>query len=98
VVRVARNAHVLQENQEMKGLKRTVCVAAAVCLAASAFYAAAPAAAKAVMKEEGWCIDLAICLDTSGSMSGPINAPRRKLWDVLGELALAKPAPELRVE
>jgi len=42
-------------------------------------------------------VDLAICLDTSGSMNGLINAARQKLWDVVSELALAQPEPELRV-
>jgi len=69
----------------------------AVSLAALAFSASAHAAAKTVMKEEARRIDLAICLDTSGSMGGLINAARQKLWDVVSELALAKPAPELRV-
>lgn len=81
----------------MKGMKRIVCVAMAVSLAALAFSASAHAAAKTVMKEEARRIDLAICLDTSGSMGGLINAARQKLWDVVSELALAKPAPELRV-
>jgi hypothetical protein len=42
-------------------------------------------------------IDLAICLDTSGSMQGLIHAARRKIWSVVSELATAKPAPMLRV-
>ncbi len=42
-------------------------------------------------------IDLVICLDTSGSMQGLINAARQKLWEVVNELATAKPMPELRV-
>jgi len=42
-------------------------------------------------------IDLAICLDTSGSMEGLIHAARQKLWSVVSELATAKPAPDLRV-
>ncbi len=42
-------------------------------------------------------IDLAICLDTSGSMSGLINSARTKLWQIVSELATAKPAPRLRV-
>jgi hypothetical protein len=42
-------------------------------------------------------IDLAICLDTSGSMTGLIDATRRKLWQVVSDLATAKPAPVLRV-
>lgn len=42
-------------------------------------------------------VDLAICLDTSGSMDGLIDAARQKLWDVVNDLATAKPRPALRV-
>ena len=42
-------------------------------------------------------IDLAICLDTSGSMEGLIDAARQKLWDIVNDLALATPTPDLRV-
>ena len=42
-------------------------------------------------------VDLAICLDTSGSMDGLIDAARQKLWAIVNDLALAKPTPKLRV-
>jgi hypothetical protein len=42
-------------------------------------------------------IDLVICLDISGSMSGLVNSARAKLWDVVNELARVKPSPNLRV-
>ncbi|MBI5687237.1 MAG: VWA domain-containing protein [Verrucomicrobia bacterium] len=42
-------------------------------------------------------IDLVICLDTSNSMDGLINAAKQKLWDIVNELATAKPKPHLRV-
>lgn len=42
-------------------------------------------------------IDLVICLDTSNSMDGLINAAKQKLWDIVNELAKAKPRPHLRV-
>jgi hypothetical protein len=42
-------------------------------------------------------VDLAICLDTSGSMSGLIESAKTKLWEIVNDLALAKPAPKLRV-
>jgi Mg-chelatase subunit ChlD len=42
-------------------------------------------------------IDLAICLDTSNSMDGLIDAARRKIWTIVNDLALAKPTPRLRV-
>ena len=42
-------------------------------------------------------VDLAICLDTSGSMDGLIDAARRNIWAVVNDLALAKPAPVIRI-
>ncbi len=42
-------------------------------------------------------VDLAICLDTSGSMSGLIESAKQKLWAIVNELALAEPTPTLRV-
>ncbi|MCG3180138.1 MAG: hypothetical protein BIFFINMI_02493 [Phycisphaerae bacterium] len=42
-------------------------------------------------------VDLAICLDTSGSMDGLIDAARAKLWDIVNTLAAARPRPILRV-
>lgn len=45
----------------------------------------------------GAAIDLAICLDVSGSMQGLIDSAKAKLWDVVNQLAQAKPTPNLRV-
>lgn len=42
-------------------------------------------------------VDLVIALDTSGSMDGLIDSARQKLWDIVNELATAKPTPILRV-
>lgn len=42
-------------------------------------------------------VDLAICLDTSGSMDGLIESAKQKLWAIVNELALAEPTPRLRV-
>jgi hypothetical protein len=42
-------------------------------------------------------VDLALCLDTSGSMEGLIDSARQKLWSVVSELASARPTPVLRV-
>jgi hypothetical protein len=42
-------------------------------------------------------VELAICLDTSGSMDGLINSARTKLWAIVNDLALATPTPRLRV-
>jgi len=45
----------------------------------------------------GRVIELAICLDASGSMDGLIDAAKQKLWAIVNDLALADPTPELRV-
>jgi Mg-chelatase subunit ChlD len=42
-------------------------------------------------------VDIAICLDTSGSMNGLIESAKQKLWAIVNELALARPRPKLRV-
>lgn len=42
-------------------------------------------------------IDVVICLDTSNSMDGLIASAKIKLWDIVNDLAKAKPAPDLRV-
>lgn len=42
-------------------------------------------------------VDLAICLDISGSMDGLINAARQNLWAVVNDLATLQPTPTLRV-
>ena len=47
--------------------------------------------------EQSRVINLAICLDTSGSMDGLIDAARAKLWEIVNDLALAEPTPDLRV-
>ncbi|MCI0739224.1 MAG: VWA domain-containing protein [Gemmataceae bacterium] len=47
--------------------------------------------------EEGRDVDVALCLDVSGSMQGLITSAKNKLWDIVNELAKAKPTPRLRV-
>lgn len=42
-------------------------------------------------------IDIVICLDTSNSMDGLIDSAKQKIWDIVNELATAKPKPHLRV-
>lgn len=42
-------------------------------------------------------VDLVICLDTSGSMTGLIDSARARLWDIVNEFSKARPLPQLRV-
>jgi len=67
----------------------------AVALLAPRMGSAAGEGEKEKAKER--MIDLAICLDTSGSMTGLIDSARQKLWEIVSELAQAKPEPHLRV-
>ena len=55
-----------------------------------------PAAPK-LTAEPVRAVDVAICLDTSGSMDGLIDSAKQKLWTIVNDLALAKPTPYLRV-
>jgi hypothetical protein len=59
----------------------------------SAAHAQAPAQAPAARRP----IDVALCLDTSGSMNGLLDAARQNLWAIVNDLAQATPAPALRV-
>src|SRR5262245_50568326 len=70
--------------------------------AASALPAQAPPRAMAMAAPSGAPaparpVDLAICLDISGSMNGLLNAARQNLWAVVNDLAKLQPAPTLRV-
>ncbi len=59
---------------------------------------AGPADAQDKLKPEApKTVDLVVCLDTSGSMSGLIHAARQKLWSIVSEIATLKPEPKLRV-
>lgn len=70
-------------------------IARIVALAALAQLA--PAAAANGSADSTRPVDLAICLDTSGSMNGLIDSARQKIWAIVNDLALAKPTPRLRV-
>ncbi|HEU4417898.1 MAG TPA: VWA domain-containing protein [Planctomycetota bacterium] len=65
--------------------------------AASALLAQAPPPVVPVAMAAQRPVDLAICLDISGSMNGLLNAARQNLWAVVNDLAKLQPAPTLRV-
>ncbi len=71
-----------------------VCCSGYVCAEEGAEEGAGGAAKKRAQPRD---VDLALCLDTSGSMEGLINGARDKLWKVVAELGRARPAPRLRV-
>ena len=59
--------------------------------------AAAPAPSIAPIAGSPRTIDLAICLDISGSMDGLIDGARQNLWAVVNDMATLQPTPVLRV-
>ena len=65
--------------------------------AAAGLLLAGPAVAADPPADRTKPIDLVLCLDVSGSMNGLIDSAKLKLWDVVNELARAKPTPNLRV-
>jgi Mg-chelatase subunit ChlD len=42
-------------------------------------------------------IDVVFVLDTTGSMSGLINAAKEKIWSIASTMAQTEPAPEIRI-
>ncbi len=58
---------------------------------------ATPSAQVPPVKEVRPIVELAICLDISGSMDGLIDSAKARLWSIVNDLATAKPVPELRV-
>ena len=59
---------------------------------AAAENAKAPAA-----KAEKPRIEVVFVLDTTGSMSGLIEAAKQKIWSIANTLAMAKPTPEIKM-
>ena len=57
-----------------------------------------PAAEPLEFEYSGQLIEVAIALDTSGSMKSLRDAARLKLWEIVQETALLEPAPTLRAE
>ena len=42
-------------------------------------------------------IDVVFCIDCSGSMGGVIDTAKQKVWEIVNEIAKAKPVPVLRI-
>lgn len=80
----------------------SLALAAGFCVSLTAVTALAQDARRApsveaVVPATTRAVDLAICLDTSGSMDGLIDSARQKIWEIVNDLATAKPRPRLRV-
>lgn len=58
---------------------------------------AAPGSDAPAAAAERVIVDLAILLDTSGSMNGLLDAARQRLWAIVNDFATASPLPDLRI-
>ena len=58
---------------------------------------AAAVEAKAPVKAEKPKVEVVFVLDTTGSMSGLIDAAKQKIWAIANTLAMAKPTPEIKM-
>ncbi len=56
-----------------------------------------PAVSPVTAQEKRPVVELAICLDISGSMDGLIDSAKARLWSIVNDLATAKPVPQVRV-
>ncbi len=75
-------------------MTRSIMLFALVALSLSPNVGAAPATQ---CRSENRAIDLAICLDISGSMSDLLDSVRGRVWDIVTDLSRATPTPSLRV-
>jgi len=90
-----------RETRPARRLAASLVTAGALLAAAAPAWAdpgdADPAPAPGQSQDAAPTVDMVICLDESGSMSGLIDACRRKIWDMCTLLAQARPEPRLRV-
>src|SRR3954453_24101216 len=42
-------------------------------------------------------VEVVFCLDTTGSMSGLIDAAKQKIWSICNQIVTAKPTPNVKV-
>jgi Mg-chelatase subunit ChlD len=54
-------------------------------------------AGTAAAQDDKPAIDVVFCIDCSGSMQGIIDTAKRKVWDIVNEIAKARPMPKLRI-
>lgn len=73
-------------------MRRIFCTTVVACL-----LVATTAGTPITAQQDERAVDVAICLDISGSMGGLIDAARQRLWSIVNLLATAEPTPKVRV-
>ncbi|MCX7701665.1 MAG: VWA domain-containing protein [Gemmataceae bacterium] len=67
------------------------------CLLSLALVLGGSGIGRAAPANESKSIDVVLCLDVSSSMEGLIEVAKIRLWDLVNDLARARPTPKLRV-
>jgi len=80
----------------MQLMKRVICASAAAVIVTGSAWAKAPDAPEAPETNAAQ-VDVVFVLDTTGSMGGLIQAAKEKIWAIANTLALADPAPDIRM-
>lgn len=78
-------------------LLKCLVLVAALTGAAPTLAASAAKTATQPMQNSGAVVEIVFAIDCSGSMGGVIETAKQKVWDIVNEIALAKPAPRLRI-
>ncbi|MFH1725375.1 MAG: vWA domain-containing protein [Elusimicrobiota bacterium] len=78
------------------GTKRGLAGMLGLALAATGA-AAAAAAEDAGAKPRGSSVEVVFAIDTTGSMSGLIEAAKQKVWSIANEIAKGKPVPKIKM-
>jgi Mg-chelatase subunit ChlD len=68
-----------------------------VALVATLFAFAPLATAQEARKDERPRVEVVFCLDTTGSMSGLINAAKQKIWSISNQISSGTPSPIVKI-
>jgi len=69
----------------------------AACILAGSLTAGVKAAEESVEKPKRPKMDLAFCIDTTGSMQGELDVVKNKMKELVAKLSSTKPVPDIRV-
>jgi len=78
-------------------MKNWVFTALVILFVAGNFAAAKTEVSKPLIPQKQAVIDVAFCLDTTGSMANLLEGAKAKIWSIVNTVATAKPKPVLRI-
>src|SRR3954451_24566790 len=94
---VPHRAHKQGEERSMSRACKLLCGAALALAVLTGPVAAQQPKPQPPKKDARPDVEVVFCLDTTGSMSGLIDAAKRKIWSICSQIATGKPTPRLKV-